>query len=213
PIKSELERLLTFTRHHFTPALFDALSPSGLSGRPQIIVAGMSRSGKSLVESLFRGVAGIRLAGEDPVLGAYRDELLQTHDRNMGQWLTLQTPDSIAEQAIEYARRLQALSQSEDDHNAIWVTTMPGDLWNLGLIGLWAPEVPIIFTVRNVLDLGVTGYFQQYEFPEGYRYSYNLHHMGRQIACFEKVMEHWAQVLPNPVYLVDYEALVADPQA
>lgn len=86
------------------------------------------------------------------------------------------------------------------------------DLWNLGLVGLWAPNVPIIFAVRNLLDLGVTGYFHQYQMPEGFRYSYNLEQLGRQIACSEKVMDHWAQVLPNPVYLVDYEALTADPE-
>src|SRR5690606_2645183 len=89
---------------------------------------------------------------------------------------------------------------------------MPGDIWNLGLIGLWAPNVPIIFCMRDVLDLAVTGYFQQYQNPEGYRYSYDLESMGRQIAIFEKLMEHWAQVLPNPIYLVDYEAIVSDPK-
>ncbi len=204
PIRAELERLLGFTRQHFTRPLFDALSPHGVQTRPQIIIAGMSRSGKSLVESLFRGVAGVQLAGEELVLSQHREAVQAPVGERMDAWLAALTPAQVAQDARAYLERL-------DPGENIKITTVPGDLWNLGLVGLWTPQVPIIFCVRDVLDLGVTGFFQQYQFPEGYRYSYDQHQLGRQIAIYEKVMEHWAQVLPNPIYLVDYEALVQDP--
>ena len=205
PIRSELERLLSFTRSHFTPSLFDQLSPYGHSACQQIVIAGMSRSGKSLVESLFQGVDGVELAGEALLLSEFQTQLLEPYQQRIDNWLVAQTPDDISEAAKRYAEKLAY-------NDKIKITTIPGDLWHLGWFGLLAPNVPIIFCVRDVLDLGVTGFFRQYETPSGYRYSYNLHHMGRQIACSEKVMEHWSQVLPNPVYLVDYEALVQDPQ-
>lgn len=210
-INYELESLLTRTRQRFTPSLFEQLSPAGDNGVPQIIIAGMSRSGKSLVESLFRGVKGVRLAGEELILSDYKKELLQAYNQSTEAWLADQSPESNQQAAAGYLEKLQA-HVDEDQRDSIQITTIPGDLWNLGLIGLWLPNVPIVFCVRNFLDLGITGYFQQYDIPEGYRYSYDLHQLGRQIACSEKVMEHWAQVLPNPIYLVDYEALVADPQ-
>ncbi|WFE70724.1 tetratricopeptide repeat protein [Halomonas sp. M1] len=205
PIRAELERRLGFTRRYFTPALFEALAPYGVQSRPQLIVAGMSRSGKSLVESLFRGVKGVSLAGEELVLGEYTEELLAPLEKRLPDYLAQLTPQRLAQDAKGYIERLNP----GDD---IKITTVPGDLWYLGLVGLWAPNVPIIFCVRNLLDLGVTGYFHQYLVPEGYRYSYDQHQLGRQIACSEKVMDHWAQVLPNPVYLVDYEALTRDPE-
>lgn len=205
PIHSQIENRLRFTRNYYTRGLFDALSPSGLRGRPQIIVAGMSRAGKSLVESLFNGVEGVHPAGEDLTLGNYGAEMLRPWGGHTDAWLAAQTPASNARHAHEYAERM-----GHDDR--IRVTTVPGNLWNLGLIGLWQPEVPIICCVRGMLDLGITGYFQQYAAPEAFRYSYNQHHLGREIACSERVMEHWAQVLPNPVYLVEYEALVRDPE-
>ncbi|EWH00825.1 sulfotransferase [Halomonas sp. BC04] len=203
PIRAELERNLTFTRRHFTPSLFETLAPHGVQARPQIIVAGMSRAGKSLVESLFRGVKGVSLAGEDLVLGEYATELLEPLEGKLPAYLAQLDPDRLSQDAEGYLKRL-------DPGDNIKVTTVPGDLWFLGLIGLWMPKVPIIFCVRNLLDLGVTGYFHQYQIPKGYRYSFDQHQMGRQIACSEKVMDHWAQVLPNPVYLVDYEALTRD---
>lgn len=208
PINAELERLLTFTRNYYTKPLFEQLAPFGAQDCPQIIVSGMSRSGKSLVESLFQGVEGVYLAGEELILSRTQQELLEPYQRKHDIWLADQTPATVTRDSANYLAQLQALGHEDK----IKITTVPGDIWNLGLIGLWAPNVPIIFTVRGLLDLGVTGYFQQYQMPDGYRYSYDLHQMGRQIACFEKMMEHWAQVLPNPVYLVDYEALVADPQ-
>ncbi|NYT25481.1 sulfotransferase [Alcaligenaceae bacterium] len=209
PIKAELERLLTFTRNHYTRPLFEQLAPFGAQDCPQIIVSGMSRSGKSLVESLFQGVAGVHLAGEEMIISRTQKALLEPYQRNQEAWLADQSPATVSRDGAHYLAQLQALGHEDK----IKITTVPGDIWNLGLVGLWAPNVPIIFTVRGLLDLGVTGFFQQYQSPNGYRYSYDLHQMGRQIACFEKMMEHWAQVLPNPVYLVDYEALTADPRA
>nr|WP_163503600.1 tetratricopeptide repeat protein [Halomonas socia] len=206
PIRAELEQRLTFTRRRFTQALYEELAPYGDQACPQIIVAGMSRSGKSLVESLFRGVKGVTLAGEELVLGEYTREQLGVFEGKLDRYLTHLTPGRLEADAQGYRGRLGADRQ-------IKITTVPGDLWNLGLVGLWAPKVPIIFCVRNLLDLGMTGYFHQYQVPEGFRYSYNLEQLGRQIACSEKIMDHWAQVLPNPVYLVDYEALSRDPEA
>ncbi|WP_269900001.1 sulfotransferase [Paenalcaligenes faecalis] len=208
-INYELESLLTRTRQRFTPSLFAELSPYGSDTVPQIIVTGMSRAGKSLVESLFNGVQGVHLAGEEVLLSQYKIELLKSQNLGTQAWLAAQTPESTRSAAAGYLEKLQENTTNPD---TIQVTTIPGDLWNLGLIGLWLPNVPIIFCVRNPLDLGITGYFQQYDFPEYFKYSYNLHQLGRQIACTEKAMEHWAQVLPNPVYLVDYEALVANPE-
>ncbi|WP_355660183.1 sulfotransferase [Halomonas salifodinae] len=205
PIRAELEKRLTFTRRRFTRGLYEEAAQEEGAACPQIIVAGMSRSGKSLVESLFRGVKGVTLAGEALVLGEYTRERLEVFEGKLDRYLAHLTPQRLRDDAEGYRERLSGGDQ-------IKVTTVPGDLWNLGLVGLWAPQVPIIFCVRNLLDLGITGYFHQYQVPEGFRYSYNLEQLGRQIACSEKIMDHWARVLPNPVYLVDYEALTADPE-
>lgn len=205
PIQAELERQLRFMRNHFTSALFEQFADAGNQARPQIIVAGMSRSGKSLVESLFHGVKGVTLAGEELTLGRYATDLLEPFEGKLSAYLTQLSEEKVRHDAAGY---IQSLGLGQD----IKVTTVPGDLWLLGLIGLWTPNVPIIFCVRNLLDLGVTSYFHDYQTPSGYRYSYDLFQVGRQVACSEKVMEHWAQVLPNPVYLVDYEALTRNPE-
>src|SRR5690625_3924618 len=94
---------LHMTRSVFTPALYQGLvttdhgptaqsetnQPTSAQGEqpPQIIIAGMSRSGKSLVESLFRGVDNIELAGEAQTLSAFTIESLQPFVGNTYNWL------------------------------------------------------------------------------------------------------------------------------
>lgn len=194
-----------FTRRLlYTPEIFKELSQFGVQKRPQIVISGMSRSGKSLVESLFKSAAGISLEGESLLLDEYKKKVMSPYF-DEASWLAALTPEKVRSDAEGYVQAL-----GEDD--SIKITTVPGDLWSLGLIGLWLPNVPIIFCVRNLLDLGITGFFQQYENPEALRYSYNLRSMGKYIACFEKMIEHWIQVLPNPIYLVEYENLVRNPK-
>lgn len=202
PLKPQLSGL----RHNFTADLFKALSPFGIQSSPQIFITGFSRSGKSLVESLFRSAAKVRLTGETLILDQYRQEVLSRFQNNIENYLSAQTPASISQDAQTYLKAL-------GDDGVINVSTMPFDIWNLGFIGLWLPKAPIIFCVRGLLDLGATVFCQQYRSPEGNHYSYDLPTLGEHIALYEKMMAHWAKVLPNPIFLVDYEALVLDPQA
>lgn len=203
PIGAEQENELVIRQRFFTPEVFNTLSPFGLPDVPQIVIMGMSRSGKSLLESLFSGVKGVSLTGESNLLFEY-SQVHQEAYADPVEWLKQQTPKKVREMAEGYVKKLGT--------DSIKISTLPDDLWNLGWLGLWLPNVPIIFCVRDLLDLGVTGYFQQYKITTGTRPSYNLHALGKQIACFEKMMDHWAQVLPNPIYLVEYEELVRNPK-
>lgn len=191
---------------NFTVELFSALSPFGVHSARQIFITGFSRSGKSLVESLFRSAAKVRLAGESLQLDQYRQQVLTRFQNNLENYLSAQTPHSIRQDAHAY------LSLLGNDQETC-ISTLPSDLWNLGFIGLWLPNAPIIFCVRGLLDLGATVYCQQYKSIEGNHYSYDLPTLGEHIALYEHMMAHWTQVLPNPIFLVDYEALVRDPQA
>nr|WP_244964810.1 sulfotransferase [Halomonas kenyensis] len=203
PSQSPEERL-RFIQRHFTASLFPSLREGGRSEVPQVIVSGLSRSGKSLVESLFSGIEGVSLAGESTTLSDYVKELLEKQGGGLGDYLKQLTPERCREDAENYRARL--------DSENLQITTIPSDLWLLGLIGLWLPHVPIIFCVRDLLDQGVTCYFHHYQHSAAHSYTYDLNALGRHIGCFEKTMDHWAAVLPNPIFLVDYRELTENPE-
>ncbi len=166
---------------------------------PAVIVAGLPRSGKSLVENLLAGhplvTAGGELAlarklagdlAQRPGLEAVAARLRETTASPMGKYCP--APATGARYLVD---------------------TSPANLSRLGYLALLHPEVPIVFCRREPLDLGLALFFKN--FRSGHRYSYQLATVGRAIALAEKLIRHWSHALPNPMLEVQYEDLVRDP--
>lgn len=187
----------------FVPERFAALQAGGLGAVPQLFVVGHSRSGKSLVESLLVGADGIVKEGESQHLSRYVNELLNAPGELEG-YLERLTPEQCRADAQGY---LDVIGFD----GSLRTATRPLDIWALGLIGLWFPNAPIVFCQRDVLDMGLTAYFNQY--TEGNDHTQDLYTLGEHIAYYEQAMQHWARVLPNPIHWVSYEELVRDPRA
>lgn len=189
---------------NFPAERYVALQGGGLPDVPQLVISGLSRSGKSLVESLLAGAEGVNKEGESQHLRLYVDQVLAPYSGDIRQYLDALTPEKCRADAQGY------LDFIGFDGN-VRITTRPMDIWALGLIGLWFPNAPIVFCQRDLLDLGLTAYFNQY--TEGNDHTEDLYTLGEHIAYYEQAMQHWARVLPNPIHWVSYEELVRDPQA
>lgn len=189
---------------NFDWSLFLSLQAGGLPEVPQLIVAGMSRSGKSLVESLVGSAAGIRKGGESHQLRQYVEQILKPHQGDLSRYLSALTPEKCRADAQGY------LDYIGYDGNLV-ITTRPADIWAFGLFGLWFPKALLVFCQRDIFDLGITAYFNHY--TEGNDHTNDLYTLGEHIAYYEQAMQHWAKVLPNPIYWVNYEELTRDPQA
>ncbi|MDO8861285.1 sulfotransferase [Haliea sp. E1-2-M8] len=182
-----------FFRHH-------ARSIPAAPACPAIIVAGLPRSGKSLVENLLSAHPLVSAGGE---LALVR-KLVGDLDQRPG--LEALAARLSAETASPLGRHCPPLAAGA----RYLVDTSPANLGRLGYLALLHPEVPIIFCRREVLDHGLALYFKN--FRSGHRYSYQLGTTGRAIALAEKLICHWRQALPNPMFEVHYEELVRDPQ-
>ena len=88
---------------------------------------------------------------------------------------------------------------------------MPSNIDLLPVLGLWYPDVPIIFCTRDLLDVGITIYFRYYS--SGNKPYFDLAEIGRYIARYTMLCKFMEAVLPNPVCWVRYEDLVEDPAA
>lgn len=167
---------------------------------PAVIVAGLPRSGKSLVENLLATHPAVSAGGELAVVRKFVGSLNQRQGLDaLAARLTAQIESSLHPHCPPPAAGARYI-----------VDTSPANLSRLGYLALLHPEVPIIFCRRDPLDLGLALYFKN--FRSGHRYSYDLTTAGRAIALAEKLMQHWQQVLPNPMLEVHYEQLVQDPQ-
>lgn len=187
----------------FQPETFSCQQAGGMDDVPTLFIAGMSRSGKSLVESLLNGVEGVRCEGETQEFRLYFNQVMEEYE-GAGHYLEQLTPERCRADAQGY---LDAIGFD----GTVSTATRPMEIWALGLVGLWFPKAPIVFCRRRLEDIGVSAYFNHY--TEANDHTYDLHVLGEHIAYYEQAMQHWARVLPNPIYWVDYEELTQDPEA
>jgi hypothetical protein len=91
------------------------------------------------------------------------------------------------------------------------VDKLPGNFKNLGLISLLFPQTRVIHCQRHPLDSSLSAYF--IEFGGHHPYAYDLENLGIFYKEYERLMQHWYDVLQIPILGVQYEEMVADQEA
>lgn len=170
---------------------------------PMVVVAGLPRSGKSLVETLLCRHPALHPGGELALVRKAAAGLDLQGLRQPGN------RDSVTQVARQLVRACHEVLGPLADASVRVVDTSPANLPRLGLLGMLHPDVPIILCRREPAELGVALYFKH--FRTGHGYSYNLGSTGRAVAKAEGMIAYWAGQLPNPVHIVDYETLARDP--
>jgi len=203
------ERLLRMDRGTF------AAAARSLPPCPAVVVSGLPRSGKSLVETLLAEHPAVTAGGEFAGLRrAVADEPAGDLPARLGAAAAGgRSPfiDAYRQHPLG-AGFFDAGGQPGSDAGRRWlVDSSPANLLRLGYFGLLHPDTPVVLCRRRAEDLGLALYFKK--FRSGHGYSYDLAAAGRAIARAEQLIAHWQAVLPNPVLVVDYEELVTEPAA
>ena len=176
------------------------------SGRPLLIV-GMPRSGTTLVEQILSSHSRIHGAGElggVATLASRPGREAPAITENAEALLALDR-DAVKTYAEGYLERLE---QQDAEAKAIIANKLPTNFQQLGLFGLLFPGAPVIHVRRDPRDNLLSIYFQDFE---GYHpYAYDLENLAYMYWQQHRLMEHWKQVLPNPIFTVNYEDLVSD---
>ncbi len=187
----------------------EAIARYAGAGHPSdvpVFVAGMPRSGTTLVEQI--------LASHPDVHGA--GELLFVQDLIMGGFAGYDYPADLAALGTEglrkfggyYAVRLSALAPKAKRI----VDKLPANFRHLGLLHLALPKARIIQMRRDPRDTCFSCYTQL--FASGLNYAYDLGELGRYCKAAEALMDHWSRVLPEDTLLeIRYEKLIADFEA
>jgi hypothetical protein len=88
---------------------------------------------------------------------------------------------------------------------------MPGNFLHLGLIASCFPKAHIIHCRRHPLDTGLSCFSQ--DFSDHHAYRHKLNQLGHYYRQYERLMEHWQSVMPNPILDVSLEQLTTDLEA
>ena len=174
------------------------------SAKPVFIV-GMPRSGSTLIERILAAHASVESIGESNDFAAARNEALQG--------LGLPPFPHYAEALDEAAcRRIAARYLARLPEAGRVINKLPGNFAYLGLIAAALPNAKILYPRRDALDTCLSCYCEH--FAQGHPFAYDLGELGCYWKACDGLMRHWAERLPDGMLMeVDYQALVADPEA
>lgn len=169
-----------------------------LSDSPLLIV-GMPRSGTTLTEQIIAAHPHVAGGGERHFWGEAGEKL-----REGDVALDEAGLASIAQASLE------DLATVIGAKGADRVTDkMPHNFVPLGLIHAAFPNARILHVRRHPVDTCLSIFFQN--FNCGHSYSFDLEELVSHYREYQRLMAHWARVLPADRYFeFDYEALVAD---
>ena len=109
--------------------------------------------------------------------------------------------------AEAYLQRLRELAPRADRV----IDKMPFNYLDLGIIATLFPRGRIIHCRRGPVDTCVSSFFQNFGDPLAF--TLDLRHLGHYYREYERLMAHWARVLPVPIFELRYEDLTADQEA
>ena len=192
----------------FDSAYFQALPVHGAASELPVLIVGMPRSGTTLVEQILASHSDVHGAGEltfFPERIPALPRLLAT--RKPFPYCVPGNLARIGRFAQDYLDLLAAHGGS-----ARRVTDkMPYNFLYLGVIAALLPRARVIHCRRQAMATCWSIF--AHDLAGNHPYSYALEDLAVAYVGYERLLAHWAAVLPLAVYAVDYESLIDAPES
>lgn len=190
----------------FSTAYFERVRSFGVESELPIFIVGMLRSGTTLAEQILASHPRVHGAGELQDMNLLVSSLSQQLGTNVEYpectaRLDAATAQALAEQYIHGLRQRGGEAERVIDK-------LPFNFLHLGVIATLFPRARIIHCRRDPADTCVSCFFQNLADPPAFLL--NLQHLGQYYREYERLMAHWARVLPVPIFELRYEDLTAD---
>ena len=191
----------------FDKALLDEKSSSGNPDPAPIFILGLPRSGSTLIEQVLASHSQVEGTSELPYLGRVAMSLNRNRADgvNYPQAVRELGPEHLAVLGEDYIRYAQ-LHRIEG--KLFFVDKMPNNFPVVGFLHLILPEAKIIDARRHPLDACVGNFRQHY--AKGQTFAYDLTDIGEYYLQYQRMMDHWNEVLPGRILTVQYEEVVTD---
>ncbi|MEJ7745600.1 MAG: sulfotransferase [Luteimonas sp.] len=178
------------------------------SERVPIFILGMPRSGTTLLERVFGNHSQVVAAGE---LNDFNSALCWESNRFLESFITPRAVASLRD--IDYAHvgaNYLERTREKARGSRYLVDKNPVNFIYAGLIGKALPQARIVCLRRGAMDSCMSNLKELFA-SDVYGYSYDLTELADYYIRFERMCDHWRQVLPDQFHTVDYESLVTSP--
>ncbi len=185
-----------------SPAFFQRVRGFGLESELPVFVVGLPRSGTTLVEQVLASHPQVFGAGETPLA---RDSLAALGGEGLAPVEGLCRLDREAASRIA-ARHLEKLRARSPAALRI-VDKMPENYLYLGLLAALFPRAKLIHCRRDLRDVALSCWMTHFQEVS---WANDQEHIASRFSGYQRIMEHWHNVLPTPLLEVDYEETVVD---
>ena len=185
-----------------TSAFFERASGFGLDSERPIFIIGLPRSGTTLTEQILASHSQIFGAGE---LRLARDEFEGLASRDNPAVDALAGLDQATARRLG-ERHLGRLQELNGDRLRV-VDKMPDNYLYLSLLTVLFPRAKFIHCRRDLRDNAVSCWMTNFR---AIRWANDPEHIVSRFHEYQRLMQHWREVLPVQLLDVDYEETVAD---
>jgi tetratricopeptide (TPR) repeat protein len=183
----------------------------GIETTECIFVAGLPRTGTTLVEQILSSHSAVYGAGELP---AFPAEMIKAVQRLAGRMQVGKREFvelALKVDAAELGRSYLEATRPQTGHTPFFVDKLPTNYLYAGMIRRALPNSRIIVLARDPMD----SCFAMYRtlFSGAYPFSYDLSELAVYYAAWHRLIRHWQSVLGESLLVVRYEDLVLDYEA
>ena len=188
--------------------LKSATTPATADKTPLFIV-GLPRTGTTLTERIIASHSKVQSVGETEFMQMLirRESGIETVEKMNPAIVEAAARKDIASIRDGY---LDAISYRLKDE-PIFIDKLPFNVLYLGFIAKAWPSRPIVLMKRHPMDACFSMYKQI--FTWAYKYSYNLDTLARYYIAYDRLLQHWRELLGSQLVEVQYETLVSDQEA
>ena len=180
----------------------------GCPAADPIFIVGLPRSGSTLLEQILAShslVDGTKeLVHILAIVRRLSGKKRMTDVSRYPQILKESSADKLREFGDEYLQK-SAIQRSGAPY---FIDKAPNNFLHIGLINMILPNAKIIDARRHTMGSCFSGFTQL--FAKGQAFTYGLDNVGRYFCDYVRIMDHWDDVLPGKVLLVQYEDVVND---
>jgi len=208
PVQTEVmnDRLVAAYDEEFMATRRDA---GNLDAAP-IFILGLPRSGSTLLEQILASHSQVEGTAELPYIGRLATSLNRNRSTGMNYPEAMRelAPANLCALGAEY---LALASMHRRSGAPRFIDKMPNNFPNAAFIAAILPNAKIVDARRHPLDACLSNYRQL--FAKGQAFTYDLTEIGEYYLQYQRMMDHWARVMPGRVLTVQYEEVVADFEA
>jgi tetratricopeptide (TPR) repeat protein len=190
----------------FDPDFLQRNQGHGIEDDAPILIVGLPRSGSTLIEQILASHSQVEGTHELSELAMVVKSLPKTGSK--ARRFPQNLPDFKQEMWSRVGQQYLQRTRKFRTDRPRFVDKNPNNFIYAGLLHLALPNARIINARRHPVDSCFGSYKQL--FASGQPFSYDLTDIGEYYLQYQRVMDHWHEVLPGKVLDVDYETVVSD---